>query len=314
MKFKPMLAAQLPANYELQLLAWPLLCSAKLDGVRACVQSGVLVSRNLKPIPNAHTQHLFGRVDLEGLDGELVVGKPTDSDEVFRRTSSAVMSRQGKPEVFFRVFDYFDPAAAFMRRLEVVKRKLRHASIRMPHYRLGNSSVVHCALQIVQQRQIISAAELLEEERRLLTQGYEGCMLRDPFGLYKQGRSTLREFGLVKLKRFADGEAVVLGVAELMSNQNQAEQDALGRAKRSSHKAGLRAAGVLGALLVRDCKTGAEFSIGSGFTQEERIAHWNNKQGKRLIDSIVKYKYFATGGKERPRFPVFCGFRSRRDM
>ena len=57
-----------------------------------------------------------------------------------------------------------------------------------------------------------------------------------PDGPYKCGRSTVREGYLLKLKRFADGEAVILGCCEQMHNANAAQQDAFGRTKRSSHK------------------------------------------------------------------------------
>ena len=36
-------------------------------------------------------------------------------------------------------------------------------------------------------------------EERCLEQGYEGVMLRDPNGLYKFGRSTMREQGLIQV-------------------------------------------------------------------------------------------------------------------
>jgi len=68
----------------------------------------------------------------------------------------------------------------------------------------------------------------------------------------------------------------------------------------------------LGTLLVRDVHTGVEFGIGSGFTAEDRQRFWNNKQ--KVIGTIVKYKYFPTGSKDKPRFPVFLSFRSKDDM
>lgn len=65
-KFRPMLSATVT---EVAALRFPLLASHKLDGIRALVLGGVVVSRNLKPIPNRHVQALFGRREYEGLDG-----------------------------------------------------------------------------------------------------------------------------------------------------------------------------------------------------------------------------------------------------
>ena len=94
--FRPMLAATVDPN-DLDALRFPLLASPKLDGVRALVSDdGQLVSRNLKPIPNANVQKAFGRPEFAGLDGELVCGDPTAPD-AFRKTTSAAMSRDGAP-------------------------------------------------------------------------------------------------------------------------------------------------------------------------------------------------------------------------
>src|SRR5690606_31258487 len=85
----------------------PFLLSPKIDGIRALVVNGQLVSRTLKPIRNTYTQQLFGRHELEGLDGELVVGNPWDRN-LMQQTSSGVMSVGGKPDVYFFVFDRWD--------------------------------------------------------------------------------------------------------------------------------------------------------------------------------------------------------------
>lgn len=52
---------------------------------------------------------------------------------------------------------------------------------------------------------------------------------------------------------------------------------------------------------------GIKFSIGSGFTQEEREAFWAIRD--KLPGRLVKYKYFPVGVKDRPRFPVYLGWR-----
>ena len=66
----------------------------------------------------------------------------------------------------------------------------------------------------------------------------------------------------------------------------------------------------MGAITVRDLKTGVEFEIGSGFTAEQRLDFWANK----YIGEIVKYSYFEVGAKDKPRFPTYLGFRSKDDM
>lgn len=289
--FKPMLAVDCG---DTATLRFPLLASPKLDGVRAIIRDGVVMSRSLKPIPNENVQALLGHLP-EGLDGELIVYDPTAKD-VYRRTVSVVMS-EDKPsdDVFFYVFDHISEET-FIERHNAAN-----------GLTVGNGSVV-----IVPHTVITNLDALLEYEADIVGKGYEGVMLRDPEGPYKFGRSTRKEGYLLKLKRFSDSEAEVLGVVELMHNGNEAKTNALGRTERSTAKAGKTGLGVLGALQVRDAKTGVEFEIGTGFTAAERAAYWTLGTAS-VIGRLAKYKYFASGSKDKPRFPVFLGWRDRRD-
>ena len=164
---------------------------------------------------------------------------------------------------------------------------------------------------MVEQRFIMNQEELNAFEAEVLSKGYEGLIARSPKAPYKNGRSTAREGGMVKIKRFSDAEAVVIGVQELMKNENEAGVDAFGHTERSSHKANMKPMGTLGAL---NCRTpeGVEFSIGTGFDAAQRSDLW--KRRDEIIGKYVRYKFFQGGGKERPRFPVMSGFRDERDM
>jgi len=282
---------------------FPVLASPKLDGVRCLIRDGVALSRKLEPIPNRYVQSLFGRPDYEGFDGELIVGKPTDPG-VFQATMSGVMRVEGEPDVRFFVFDQWDSEdTAFNDRLADVSGLIRLLEqepgwggkvVAVPHLCLG------------------TAPELAAYVSDCEAHGFEGAMVRDPAGLYKFGRSTAKEGGMLKVKSFADSEAEVIGVVELMRNANEAERDALGHTKRSKAKAGLVPAGVLGALKVRDIHTGVEFQIGSGFDAAQRAAFWAERDA--LPGRIARYRYFASGVVTAPRFPVFAGWRDIRDI
>lgn len=290
---KPMLAATIE---DVNQLKFPLIASPKLDGIRALIVNGKVVSRNLKPIPNKHVQKLFSKLP-EGFDGELIVGSPT-SKTCFRDTSSGCMSVDGTPDVMFYVFDDYAPGDIYSTR-----RKLLEV------FFLKNKDKT---IKIVPQQRIKDVAALREYEQLMLNRGFEGIMLRHPDGMYKFGRSTLKEAALMKLKKFEDSEATVLSIEELMRNDNELQKDNLGRAKRSSHKANLTPAGKMGSLTVKDRNTGVVFDIGAGFTESDRCEIWCNKS--RVIGKIIKYKYFPTGSKDKPRFPVFLGFRDKRDL
>lgn len=286
MTFKPLLAS--PA--DLNTLRFPLMASAKLDGVRAIVKNGVVISRALKKIPNLHVQSLFSK--FEHFDGELIVGKPTGKT-CYTDTVSGVMRVSGEPSVRFYVFDHIQfPERTYF------ERRPRFA---------GTEGLVE-----VKQWIIDNLEELLKMEERYLTMGYEGLILRDPNAPYKFGRSTTKEGILLKLKRFEDGEAVVIGLEEEMFNGNEATTNELGRTKRSSHKAGKSGKGTLGALLVRDIATQVEFSIGTGLSAEQRANWW--RRGDCAHGTIVKYKFFPVGVKEKPRHPVYLGLRDAIDL
>jgi len=283
---KPLLAATI---VDTSLLTFPLLASPKLDGIRALVIDGVLVSRNMKPIPNPAVQAMFGHKHLNGFDGELICGDPTDK-AAFRKTTSAVMSQQGiTPGVKFHVFDKFDHGGPF-------------------HQRLASLSDYQ-GVSLVPHREVKSEVELLVQEVLWLGAGYEGVMLRSLHGPYKQGRSTLRESILMKLKRFADDEAIIIAVEEQLQNTNEMTRDALGRAERSNHQAGMVGKNTLGSLRVRGLTgpfKGVEFSVGSGMDDALRQQLWKTPP----IGQTVKFKYFPIGSKDAPRFPIFLGFRS----
>jgi DNA ligase-1 len=285
-----------------QLPKFPCVMSPKLDGVRLVVIDGVALTRNLKPIRNTYTQNLFGRMELNGLDGELIVGDATHP-KCYRNTVSGVMAYDGQPNVLFHVFDDFsNPGVAFIHRYKKMIQRLKTTCNKIRPLKDRVHPVWH--------EHVNDEVGLQRLEEDWLERGYEGAMIRDPFGTYKFGRSSVREGKLVKLKRFMDAEARIIGFEEFMHNGNEATRNALGQLERSSAKAGKQGMQMLGALVVKT-EDGVEFKIGAGFTTTERMNLWKVRSG--LIGLHVKYKYFPTGSKDRPRFPVFLGFRDEDD-
>ena len=285
--FRVMLAT----DYDPEKLRFPVLASPKLDGIRAYVKDGVVLSRQNKPIPNDHVQSLFSK--YEHYDGELIVGSPTNP-MCFRNTMSGVMSEEGEPDVTFYVFDHLGELNAPYHQ-------------RMPTTRKFN---MKGRVKALEQVTIHALSQLQQYEALTLDLGYEGVILRCPNAPYKQGRSTVREGYLLKVKTFLDDEATVVRFEERMHNTNEATVSETGRTKRSSHQAGKVGRGDLGALVVS--WKGQVFSIGTGFTDAERQYIWDNQN--KYLGALVKFKYFPVGGYEAPRHPVFAGFRDRRDV
>jgi len=279
-------------------ITFPVLASPKIDGIRCLIIDGQAVSRSLKPIRNPHVQALLKHAWLEGLDGELVVGEPT-AQNCMQATTHGVMSGKGEPDFTYYVFDTFTFDGGFNDRLIAAQAKV--CSSGLDHVQ----TVVHVRIE--------TQEELDRYEADCLNTGYEGVMIRSPDGPYKQGRATAKQGYLLKVKRFVDSEAEVVAANVMMHNENEAKRNALGRTERSTAKAGLVSANVLGNLVVEDLVTGVQFEIGTGFTAAQRKEYWD--MGDDIIGKIAKYKHFANAGvKDKPRFPVFIGFRDAEDM
>ena len=279
---------------DLNELRFPVLASPKLDGIRATVDlRGQVISRNGKLIRNKHVQHLFGFSAITGFDGELIVGDPT-SPTCFRDTTSGVMSDDGKPNVTFHVFDKWSTGReyGFHDRLQKIKAFLGS----------GDDPGI-TSIKVVPHLTIKTVEELTRYEEVCLAKGYEGVMVRDPNGPYKRGRSTVKEGWLLKLKRFEDSEAIIMDFIELNHNHNEKDESG----KRTNHKAGKVGGGILGSFVVKDVNTGVAFEVGTGFTREQRQEFWQNRAD--LEGLTITYKFFPSGSKDRPRFPVFKGFR-----
>lgn len=298
MNFKPMLSASLD-DVDLSTLRYPLLASPKLDGVRCIIWEGVAYSRNAKPIRNRFVQ--AWAKDYHNLDGELIVGSPTEG-EVLGRTQSGVMSFDGEPNFCFHAFDTPERELGF------------HDQFDLMEDEHGDKPRISIVPHIVVASD--HALEIFEEH--CLGLGYEGVMLRAPNGPYKNGRSTLREGYLMKLKRFTDGEAVVIGLEEGHINQNELERDELGRAKRSKDSSGLVPSGMVGTIIAKDPKWG-ELRIAPGtMSHADRQRYWEAHTNKGwihhapdlLVGQTIHWRSFGYGVKDKPRFPRFYGIRN----
>lgn len=292
-KLKPMLAETCE---DLSMLVYPVIASPKLDGIRCLIKDGVALSRTLKPIRNETVQawaKLWGWV-VDGLDGELICGEHDET--VFNRTTSCVMSASGGDGWVFWCFDRWNSAEPYVERIRVIKALATHNADRF---------------KLVPTRTCRNEVELRAFEDECLKRGFEGVMVRKPDGPYKMGRSTVKEGYLLKVKRFADAEATIVGFGERMHNENPEERDATGKMDRSTARDGLRPAGDLGYLFVRDAE-GRHFKIGSGFTAAQRVELW--AQRNKLMNRLVKYKHFEQGAIDAPRFPIFLGLRDPDDV
>lgn len=274
MTFKPMLACSKIPNLE--DIKYPVFASPKLDGIRCIIgEDGKAYSRNMKLIPNKHIQSVLQKLKLPQLDGELMIKGD------FNSVQSAVMSQEGVPDFTYKVFDLVTPYLPFKERYSASVNCIDTTSCG------AVCSVDHWIMY--------DAKQLFDYWELCLKRGYEGVIVRSLNGPYKQGRSTMREGYMLKLKKFFDDEAEIISYEELMRNTDTS----------TKQLANLYGANMLGTLVVK--WQNKEFKIGSGFDEATRKQLWQNPEV--LIGKQVTFKYQEVSKYGIPRFPVFKALR-----
>jgi ATP-dependent DNA ligase len=293
---KPMLAGKCS---DIEKLKYPVLATPKLDGIRCLVINGKAVSRKFKPIPNDYIRSMIEMTcNSMELDGEILIPGKT-----FNELSGDVRRIDGRPTTFeYHVFDRVNQflSTPYWHRMQELDALRRY----FPAF-----------VKLVLPRQFSDAVNLARYEQEMIEAGYEGIMVRSPNSPYKCGRSTENEGYLLKIKRFEDSEAEIVHVYEEQENQNEAKKDAFGRTERSSCQANKVGKGTLGGFELRSDLWPETFSVGTGFTASDRLRLWQDYQRDcaAFKGRIVKFKHQPSGAKDRPRFPVFLGFRDEWD-
>lgn len=280
-----LLGAKANSLFDVRL---PTIASPKVDGWRALWQGLEFFTRTGKTIPNRSLPLLAHQAGIPpGYDGEIIVGEPTARD-CFSKTDSFCKRQAGRTTlpVRFFVFDNCAAIGGFHERLQTL--------IDIPPF------VVR-----LEQKVICTYEELVEYEAYCVGLGYEGIVCRSPTGRYKQGRSTLREQYLVKVKRYIDEEVKIIGFKERMHNANTAEVNEIGYTHRSSHKENKVPLGTLGAIIV-DWR-GKVLHVGTGWDAATGRSIWQNRDSLLGATGTIKY---SPEIKDLPRQPVWKGIRN----
>lgn len=171
--------------------------SEKLDGVRAYWDGTKFLSRQ----GNVYKAPAWFTADLPAhqLDGELWMGRGK-----FQQTLSIVRSSAAGPEweqIQYVTFDMPHLTTPFEDRQAAMASAWGYYSM-LPQ----RLAMTRHWLRL-EQTKCMSTTHMLAELQRLVDLGGEGLMLREPGSLYEIGRSTT----LLKVKRFHDAEAIVVG-------------------------------------------------------------------------------------------------------
>jgi DNA ligase-1 len=236
--------------------------SEKLDGVRAYWDGRQLLTRQGNIIHAPAT--LLNQLPAEPLDGELWLGRGQ-----FEQTVAIVRKQQPDLQqwqaIRYMIFDLPASPLAFEQRLARLQQLLNDP---------------HAAVQLIPHRQYSDQAALQQALQSVLQLGGEGLMLHRADSHYRPGRHQ----DLLKLKPFADAEAVVLSY----------------RPGKGKYR------GLMGSLLVKD-QQGQQFYIGSGFTDQQR-------KNPPAIGSVISFRHNGFTAYGIPRHARFLRIRADHDF
>lgn len=300
---KPMLAS----DWDETKVRFPIGMQPKIDGVRGVNFGNGLTGRSLKFHKNIYTTQFFSQSGYVGFDGELAAESETHP-ALCRLTSSAIGTIKGSPFVLWHAFDYITQATInlpYHQRYEAAKNRI---SFLNAHF-----IELWARIKLVPMVIVNNIDELEAQDAKWLGKGYEGSILRDLNGVNKQGRSTVNEGGLLRIKRFSEEEAVVNRIIEGQRNANEATIGLLGQTERSSHQENMIPNGMVGALECTDVKTGKEIIVSAGcMAHEERLKYFAHPE--LILRKQIKYKTFLKGVKDKPRFPTFQSIKLESDI
>lgn len=299
-------------------LRFPCFVQPKIDGVRGMTTSGNgLTGRSLKPHANKYTTEFYSKPEYRWFDGELAAERQT-ADDLCRLTTSALSTIEGQPYTLWHVFDFLYPGVAELPYLE----RYDHLDKAVTELQAKGLAL---NLRLIPNYWAHDLETVLEWDAKFLDLGYEGTIIRDPYGMHKQGRSTVREMGLLRIKRFIEEDVQVISIIEGESNQNEAQTNELGLQFRTSHQDNMIPNGMVGAmmcLVLKDIKDlsgkllfakGEIIKVGAGkLTHEQRLAYFKNPD--LLVGAIIKFKFFPKGVMDKPRFPTYQSMRAISDI
>ena len=255
----------------------------KMNGVRATFYRGQMIGRNGTVIPGLeHIESALSKFQKVVFDGELVLQDSSGltDNEAFRKATGIINSdSENKSEIQFMIFDVIllDEFESGKSTLTYKQRSRQLGSL------AGDLRQYECVkiLPVLYEGTDQSKVETLLNE--MVAQDKEGIIvnLDTPY-------MRTRHKGILKVKRFYTMDLPILRCEEGLG----------------------KVSGMLGSLIVQ--YEDSEVGVGSGFTNEERIALWNKRD--KLAGTLVEVKYKDISydkktGKKSLQFPIFVRIR-----
>jgi DNA ligase-1 len=279
MTFKVMLGASEPIN--LAATQYPLYIQPKLDGFRAVYIPGEgFISRSGKEFRNKNIVQYFKsleNVSDYALDGELYI----HGQEFQHLTSTVNKDNAPISNLCYVVYDIM-PVEDWNNqncKLEYEDR------LKLLREILGSQVCDFTKVQDIPTDLIEDFGAAKQLYKSYLEEGYEGIITRQPKGLYKWGRSTIKKGELLKLKPFQTED---FKITALFEGKGQFE-------------------GSLGGITCL-LPNGDTVNVGSGFSVDSRQEMWHNKDS--YVGKVAEVKYMEyTEDNSSLRHPIFIRIR-----
>lgn len=317
---------QLAPNNEINLkeLTYPLLGSYKLDGCRLLSKEGRLVTRSLKNLPNKQLNEKFEFLRKYSelintiLDGELYVhGVP------FQFIVSCFMTQDFTAKTAIKKWEKLCEEHDFYMTREEVFNKIKFHMfdcVYQHNYLMPFSQRIKDVENIINgftsdlvklvEHKLLNTPEEIEEYfQEALENGYEGLILRNPYGRYKFSRCTVNQNIIFKYKPFLTTDSIIKGIVQATEINEDVEKttNELGRS-RTSKCLGDRHTVEKAQSFIVDFE-GQDLKVPIAMTDEQKKYIWEHQT--EYIGKYCEYKYMEVGMKEGglPRIPKFIRMR-----
>ena len=279
-EFKLMLAPNEIA--DITKVRYPIYVQPKLDGYRCIYKQGYMWSRSGKPFANKNIPEYFENVfgiNTVVLDGEIYAPGYT-----FNQLQT-IMNKHDEP--LPKGLKYFIYDCMPVEHWDANKCPKPYQE----RYKLLNEMVANIAdpqkILSISNDKVQTSKEVVELYKSFLKRGLEGAMLKDPEGLYRWKRVSVKSGEMLKVKPFKTMDLEITGFYE-------------GEGK---HK------GKTGGFIVH--LDSVAVRVGSGLTDDLRETVWNNK--KDYLGKTIEVRYLEVTEDKSLRHPTFIRFREEKD-
>lgn len=324
--FSPLLA---PNNeIDIKELSYPLLGSYKLDGCRLVAKDGQFFTRSLKPLPNKQLNEKFNSIRQYSeannvmLDGELYTHRIP-----FQFIVSCFMTHDYEAKLAIKKWDELCEKHDYhISREDVIDNMKFYMfdGVNGEHYEqpfglryINNvnkwSKDIPDLIEEVKHVVLNNAEEVETYFQEALNAGYEGLILRNPEGIYKFNRCSMKQNIIFKYKPFVTRDSIIKGIVQATKVNEDVEKttNELGRSV-TSKKAEDRHLVEKAQSFVVDFN-GQDLKVPIAMTDKEKEYIWNHQD--EYIGKWIEFKFMEIGMKKGglPRIPKFVRMREDKD-